>query len=202
VDEENDNVANIAAKKASKRGAEVDWNDTADVRAFERVGTIVKYLPPGSPRGFKPYLMDTDLSAVSSEDIENWERAGSDARLRSNRINFLKKKLAEVDDIGDLDDLDNNPGSQEAQDIRDQIAEWEAKPDAMSININYIVLPAGLRWNLGDDQGPIPIEDPVAIRKRAPLMIVQGLATNVVKAINGDTSVIAGKSDLKAMRRT
>jgi hypothetical protein len=195
---EQQETAKAPPARAAKRGPDIDWTTGVPVRAFEPVGTVVKYVPPGSPSGTTPYMIESDLSQVSPEDLEQYERDLSDARLRSKRIQYLKGELANCKDIGNPDDLESEPGDDDAQRLRQEIKEWEARPDSMNININSILMPTGIRWNVTDpppDSTPIPL-DPVEIRNRVSLQIVTGLSSNVVKAINGDTSVIVGKKEL------
>jgi hypothetical protein len=176
---------NVERMPERKKAARDDFSGEGfDVRdeAFEGATTVIEWRPANLPKGKDGLKAEIRLNVLSSQDLEDYERALEDARFRSNRITFLSEKLARVDDIGDLDDLENDPGSDEAQQLRESIEAYRSRPDSMAVNTNSILLPTVVRWNMKAAGVPVPLVQ-TDIRTQVPLTAVTGLASLIVSTI-------------------
>lgn len=192
-------VVPIGPRRKVKAG---EWDNTRrfNVKTFEGLTTVVEWMPPNSPPDFEPLRAEIRLNVISSEDLTQYNRALDDARFRAGRVSFLTDKLARCEDVGDLEDLEGDPGDDEAMDLREQIRELQARPDAMHININSILIPTVVRWNADTEDGrQIPLE-PVAVKEHIGLTAVNGLSKVIIQAINGELKKNQSRSNKRRGR--
>lgn len=184
-------VRDITSRR--RKAGEFDPESSFDHRVFEGLTRVVEWMPPNAPPGFPALQAEIKLNVISSEDLADYNRNLDDARFRAKRVSYLTDQLAQVADVGDLDDLETDPGSDEAMDLRDQIDDLKKRPDAMHININSIIIPTVIRWNMKIDGVLVPL-DPVQIKTVVAVTAVNGLSKVIIQAVNGELQKLRPKS--------
>lgn len=176
-------VEKLPARNRSK--AEQEWDTGFDLKekAFEGATRVLEYRPPGLAPGKPGLKFEMLLNVIGSEDITDFEREVDKARFRATRISQLTIEWAKCDDPGDPDDLENDPGDETAQQIRDEIDVYKAKPGVMTLSINSVIIPTVVRWNMKVGGIDVPLEAD-AIAKQVPLTVVNGLTNMIIKEIN------------------